>query len=57
LIAVYFGFFLSCAFLPSIMAHAVFANSPISLAMVVGAAIMAGLVVITRLYVSSADRI
>ncbi len=56
LLAAYFGFFLLCAFLPERMAARALSDSPISLAMVLGAIIIAGSVAMTGLYTVSADR-
>ena len=56
LLAVYFAFFLMCAYLPERMAAHVLKNSPISVAMWLGAAIIAGSIAMTGLYAVSADR-
>lgn len=57
LLLTYFGFFLMCSFLPELMVKPVFASSPVSIAMWLGAAIIAGSVAMTGLYMVSADRL
>jgi uncharacterized membrane protein (DUF485 family) len=56
LLAVYFGFFLMCSFLPGVMAAKLFATNAATLAMWLGAIIIAGSVGMTALYMVSADR-
>jgi uncharacterized membrane protein (DUF485 family) len=56
LLAAYFGFLLACCFLPRQMAIHVFSDSPTSVAMCLGAAIIAGSLAMTGLYAVSADK-
>jgi uncharacterized membrane protein (DUF485 family) len=56
MLAAFFGFFLMCSFWPKTMAARVLNDSPTSYAMWLGAAIIAGSVVMTGLYTVSADR-
>ena len=56
LLIVYFGFLLVCALSPSTMAHTVSGSSPVTIAMVLAAAIIAGSVALTGSYMIAADR-
>ncbi|MGY4155524.1 uncharacterized membrane protein (DUF485 family) [Bradyrhizobium sp. USDA 4461] len=56
LLAAYFGFFLMCSYFPDAMASRVSTGSPATLAMWLGAMIIAGSVAMTGLYTISADR-
>lgn len=56
LLTAYFGFFLTCAFFPATMARTIGANTQATLAMLLGAAVIAGSVVLTGCYMVAADR-
>jgi uncharacterized membrane protein (DUF485 family) len=57
LLTAYFGFFIVSAWSPSTMAHTISASSPVTVAMALGAGIIAGSVALTGLYMAAADKI
>jgi uncharacterized membrane protein (DUF485 family) len=56
LLAVYFGFFLACSFAPATMTQTLSGSSSVTVAMALGAALIAGSIALTGLYSVIADR-
>jgi uncharacterized membrane protein (DUF485 family) len=57
LLGVYFIFFFISSFLPAWMAKPLFANSPVTMAMLWAAGLIAGSVALTAAYMFSADQV